>query len=121
MPIVIFFCALAGLWLGGTVGLVIGAVIGYILSNVTGTVQRQGLQLIQSQFLDTSFALMGALSKADGVVTQDEIRVTEQLFAKLRLSPEQQDAAKRAFTRGKAPDFDLEACVDEFARVARGS
>src|SRR6188768_4273110 len=86
MPIVIFFCALAGLWLGGTVGLVIGAVIGYILSNVTGTVQRQGLQLIQSQFLDTSFALMGALSKADGVVTQDEIRVTEQLFAKLRLS-----------------------------------
>jgi DnaJ like chaperone protein len=62
---------------------------------------------------------MGALCKADGVVTRDEIRVTEQLFARLQLSPEQKDAAKAAFTRGKAPDFDLEGEVDRFVQSAR--
>jgi DnaJ like chaperone protein len=74
---------------------------------------------VQSQFLDTTFAVMGALCKADGVVTRDEIRVTEQLFARLQLSPEQKDAAKAAFTRGKAPDFDLEGEVDRFVQSAR--
>jgi DnaJ like chaperone protein len=115
-----FIGAILGFWLGGTSGLLLGGAIGFALSRlVQGSVSR-GLLVVQTQFLDTSFAVMGALCKADGVVTRDEIRVTEEVFARLRLSPEQKQTAKAAFNRGKAPDFDLDAEVDHFVQSARG-
>jgi len=119
MQAIVIFCALLGLWLNGIPGLLVGAAIGYLLSNVATLRVTQDFGLVRSQFLETSFAVMGALCKADGVVTHDEIHVTEQLFARLRLSPEQTEAAKAAFNRGKSPDFDLDAHVDAFARLAR--
>jgi DnaJ like chaperone protein len=76
---------------------------------------------VQVQFLDATFAVMGALCKADGVVTRNEIQVVEQIFARLRFSPEQKELAKAAFNRGKAPDFDLDATVSAFAHSARRS
>src|SRR5690606_3405165 len=64
--------------------------------------------------------VMGALSKADSVVTRDEIRAAEALFDRLHLSAGQREAAKTAFNRGKSPEFDLDGEVDRFARAARG-
>ena len=119
MPFILF-CALLGLWLGGMSGLLMGAAIGLVLSRVAQRTVQKGLLGVQSQFLDTTFAVMGALCKADGVVTRDEIAVTEQIFVRLHLSPEQKQAAKAAFQRGKAPDFDLDAEVDHFVQSARG-
>jgi DnaJ like chaperone protein len=119
--LIIFICAVIGLRLDGPVGLVIGAAVGYVLSNILTARVAGGLQQVRSQFLETSFAVMGALCKADGVVTRDEILVTEQLFVRLGLSPEQMAAAKAAFNRGKAPEFDLDGHVDDFARATRGS
>jgi len=116
----IVLLALIGLLLGGVRGLVLGAVLGWVLTKVARSLLRQGMATIQSQFLDTTFAVMGALSKADDLVTRDEIRAAEALFDRLRLSAEQREAAKAAFRRGKAPDFDLDAEVDRFARAARG-
>ena len=76
----IFICAIVGLWIGGTSGLLLGAAVGFVISRVVeGTVQR-GLLEVRLQFVETTFAVMGALCKADGVVTRDEIRVTEQIF-----------------------------------------
>jgi DnaJ like chaperone protein len=119
MPLIVL-CALVGFWLAGVVGLLVGAVIGYLLDNSARTVRLQGLHSLQSQFLETTFAVMGALSKADGVVTRDEIRITEEVFERLQLSAEQRQAARAAFTRGKAPDFDLDAAVDAFVQTAQG-
>jgi DnaJ like chaperone protein len=62
---------------------------------------------------------MGALAKADRVITRDEINVAEQTMTRLHLSAGQREAAKAAFNRGKAPDFNLDAAVDGFARVGR--
>jgi len=118
MLLILIFAGL-GYSIDGIKGLLIGALIGFVLSRMARAGARQGLLPVQSQFLDSTFAVMGALCKADGVVTRDEIRVTEQLFARLQLSPEQKDAAKAAFTRGKAPDFDLEGEVDRFVQSAR--
>lgn len=118
MPLILLF-ALLGFWIAGIRGLLIGALIGFGLSRMARASARPGLSTVQSQFLDATFSVMGALCKADGVVTRDEIQVTEQLFARLHLSPEQKDAAKAAFTRGKAPDFDLEGEVDRFVESAR--
>ena len=38
----------------------------------------------------------------------------------LNLHGEQREQARAAFTRGKQPDFNVDAAVDDFARVSRG-
>ncbi len=119
MSVIVLF-ALIGLFVGGVRGLLIGAAIGYGASWVLQNVLRKRLALVQAHFLDSTFAVMGALCKADGVVSRDEIRVAESMFARLNLSSEQRQAAMAAFSRGKAPGFDLDAEVGKFARVSRG-
>ena len=65
--------ALLGALFGGFTGLLVGAGIGW----AAGAVLRQsvvgGLRVVQSQLIDSTFSVMGALSKADSVVTRDEI------------------------------------------------
>ena len=111
--------ALLGALFGGFGGLLVGAALGY----AAGAVLRQsvigGLRVVQSQLIDSTFAVMGALCKADNVVTRDEINAVERIFTMLRLQDEQRRAAKDAFNRGKQPDFDLDGAVDRFARVSR--
>src|SRR3546814_11996333 len=63
---------------------------------------------------------MGAVGKADGQVTHDEIRIAEMLFDRLHLSGVARESAKHAFNRGKSPGFDVDAEVQRFARAARG-
>jgi DnaJ like chaperone protein len=117
----ILIAALVGLWVGGTSGFLIGGVLGFVLKHIARAAVLNRLRRAQSQFLEATFAVMGAICKADGVVTRDEIRVTEELFGRLRLSPDQKVAAKTAFHRGKAPEFNLDAEVSYFAQSARGS
>ena len=115
----IAICAFLGLWFYGFAGLVMGAIVGSALAYIA---VRERLRRVREQFIEATFAVMGALCKADGVVTREEIQVVEQTFTLLRLAPEQKAKAKAAFNRGKAPDFDLDAAVAVFARVApRGS
>ncbi|MBN1238744.1 MAG: co-chaperone DjlA [Gammaproteobacteria bacterium] len=119
---------LLGLMFGGFRGLVIGAALGWLAAwwlrrqlRIRVEALRSGLGAMQAQFLDTTFAAMGALCKADSVVTPNEIRAAEAMFDRLRLSPEQRESAKAAFNRGKAPEFDLDGEVAKFARAARGN
>ncbi len=112
--------ALLGAIFGGFRGLLIGGLIGYAAGFVLQRTLIGGLQIAQSQLVDSIFSVMGALCKADRVVTRDEIRAVEQMFDMLKLQGEQRDQAKAAFNRGKQPDFDLDAAVDSFARISRG-
>jgi DnaJ like chaperone protein len=75
---------------------------------------------VQSQLIDSVFAIMGALCKADNVVTRDEINTVEKIFRMFNLQAEQRDQAKAAFNRGKQAGFDLDAAVDQFARISHG-
>lgn len=117
----ILLLALLGLFLRGFPGMVWGAAIGFVVQSLVRSFVRTALRAAKTQFFDSTFAVMGALCKADGVVSRNEIRAAEDLFAKLRLSATQKEQAKEAFTRGKADDFDLDAEVDKFARAARRS
>ena len=101
-------------------GLLIGAAVGYLIGWFLRNQVLGGLQIAQSQLIESTFSIMGAIAKADNVVTRDEIRVAEEVFDRLHLGPEQREAAKAAFNRGKAPGFDLDAAVDAFARIGRG-
>lgn len=116
----LLLCVLIGYSLGGLKGALVGALIGFVLGRVMQSGARARLIETEAQFLESTFAVMGALCKADGVVTRDEIRVTEELFTRLSLTPEQKTAAKAAFNRGKGPDFDLDAEVDRFVEASRG-
>ena len=111
MSLIVGF-ALLGLLIGGVRGLAIGALIGYGARWVLFAALKSGLQHAQTRFLDANFAVMGALSKADGVVTRDEIQAAQRVFDMLRLSSQQREQAREAFNRGKSPDFDLDAEVD---------
>ena len=112
--------ALIGLIVGGVRGLLIGAAIGYAAGWVLRNVLGKQLVLVQAQFLESTVAVMGAVCKADGAVSRDEIQVAESMFARLNLSSEQRQSAMAAFTRGKAAGFDLDAEVGKFARASRG-
>jgi DnaJ like chaperone protein len=111
--------ALLGALFGGFTGLLIGAALGYAAGAVLRKSVVGGLQIVQSQMIDSTFAIMGALCKVDSVVTRDEINAVERIFDMLRLNGDQRRQAKAAFGRGKQPDFDLDAAVDRFARISR--
>lgn len=118
--IIVIIGGFIGLISGGPVGLIVGAGIGYAIAwgfkkTVVGT-----LSVAQTALMDSTFSIMGALCKTDGVVSQAEINVVEQIFTMLRLGDEQRESAKAAFNRGKQPDFDLDVAVDQFAAVTRG-
>ncbi len=112
--------AIIGAFVGGIPGLLIGGLIGYGARVVLRQSVVGGLRVVQSQLIDSVFAIMGALCKADNVVTRDEINTVEQVFRMFNLQGEQRDQAKAAFNRGKQAGFDLDAAVDEFARISRG-
>lgn len=116
----IFIGALVGAFFGGFYGLIIGTAAAYAISWSLRRSVLGSLQVVQSRLLDSTFSIMGALCKADSVVTRDEIRVVEGIFDQLRLSGVARTEAKAAFGRGKAADFDLEAAADDFAGIARG-
>ena len=112
--------ALIGAAFGGLTGFLVGGVIGYVAAGLLKQWLVGSLQVAQSALLDSTFTVMGALSKADGVVTRDEINTVERIFRMLNLHGENRETAKAAFTRGKQPDFDLDAAVDQFAQISRG-
>ena len=118
------FLIVIGAIIGALFGQLPGALIGGLIGYGAGIALRQtvlgGLRVAQSQLVDSTFSVMGALCKADNVVTRDEIQAVKRTFEMLNLNGEQREQAKAAFTRGKQPDFNLDAAVDEFARISRG-
>ncbi|MEX2475701.1 co-chaperone DjlA [Marinobacter sp.] len=120
MLFAIIIGGLIGYSLGKFPGFLIGAAVGAFLINRLKSRVLGKLKNIQSGFVDSVFAVMGALCKADGVVSQDEIKVAEALFVRFRLSEQQRASARAAFNRGKEPDFDLEAELAHFLRVTGG-
>lgn len=117
------FAILIGGLIGSAFGLpgaIIGGLIGAGIVSWGRMKLRERIRNVQSRFMESVFAVMGALCKADGVVTQDEIQVAEALFQKFRLNESQREAAKAAFNRGKEDDFDLDAELREFLRRSGG-
>lgn len=120
MLLTIIIIGLIGLAFGGATGLIVGLGLGYAVTRWLPRLLRQSLAQVQAQLLESTFATMGALCKVDGQVSRDEIRTAEALFDRMRLNPEQRRAAKAAFNRGKAPDFDLDGEMAKLRQISRG-
>ena len=81
----IVFGALIGAVFGGLSGLLIGGLLGYAANYLLARTVIGGIQIAQNQLIDSTFSVMGALCKADNVVTRDEIAAVEQMFRMLNL------------------------------------
>ncbi len=108
MILFVMFGALIGAFVAGPAGLVVGGLLGYALGRLMlDRLLPRGLHAVREQFLDSTFAVMGAVCKADGRVSREEIRVAEHFFGILGLTEDQRRAAQAAFNRGKSEGFDL--------------
>lgn len=118
MLLAVLLGGLIGYAFGKFAGFLVGAAIGAFVFNRLKSRLIGKLHSIQSGFIESVFAVMGALCKADGVVSRDEIQMAEAMFARFRLNENQRTKARAAFNRGKAPDFDLDAELNHFMRMS---
>ena len=108
-----------GFLLGGPLGALLGAALGRSFDKGLAGIGDYRAQLgdqerVQTAFFTTTFAVMGHLAKVDGQVSKDEIRLAEQVMARMSLSPEMRRTAIGLFNEGKSPAFDLDAVLDQF-------
>ena len=99
----IFIGAIIGALFGSIPGAIIGGLIGYGAGIALKRSVVGGLRVVQSKLIDSTFSVMGALCKADKVVTRDEIQAVERAFDMFKLSGEQREQAKAAL--GEAFDI----------------
>ena len=103
-------------------GALLGAIIGYVLSSRSVRIHVVGGNPAHAQqvFFRTTFQVMGHISKADGRVSESEIRAARAVMAQMNLSAEQQRSAMEFFNQGKQPGFPLDAAVTEFRQACGG-
>lgn len=118
--------------LGGGIGFMFGGPIGAILGAVVGhhALDRDGGSLFdlsavearQSIYFVATFSMLAKLAKADGVVTQHEIDVIEQVMRNnLRLTPPARQFAIDVFNEAKDSDTTFEDFARQFYDEFRDS
>ncbi|MDP5032336.1 MAG: co-chaperone DjlA [Paraglaciecola sp.] len=74
----------------------------------------------QAIFFHTLFSVMGHIAKADGKVSDAEIKMATLLMNQMGLEGETRREAQEAFREGKANDFPLKQTVLEFKESCHG-
>lgn len=106
----------AGLAMGGPVGALFGLMAGHGVDRVRGGGLPRSLP--QEALIDTGFALMGHVAKADGRVSAAEIAAAEAWMQRLQLDVDQRRRAMERFNAGKQPNFPINRMVGEFRLAA---
>ncbi|MFT7412661.1 MAG: DnaJ like chaperone protein [Paraglaciecola sp.] len=120
-----------GFMFGRIPGAVLGFLIGYMFDkgysknfNQTGGFNRffasQDEFKTQAVFFHSLFSVMGHVAKADGKVSDVEIRMASALMDKMNLEGDTRKEAQQAFRDGKAEDFALKETVQEFKESCHG-
>lgn len=74
----------------------------------------------QAIFFHCLFSVMGHIAKADGKVSDVEIRMASALMDQMNLEGDMRSEAQQAFREGKASDFPLKQTVKEFKESCHG-
>jgi DnaJ like chaperone protein len=99
--------AIAGLLLGhGFIGMGVGAILGFVLDNLRYSQRRASIPEAGG-YIGPLFALLGAIAKSDGRVSEAEIATAERIMARMGLNGDVRQQAIQAFNRGKQPEFDV--------------
>ena len=107
--------AFFGLLIGHGPGAITGAIIGFILDNLRHSQRKRAIPEAGG-FVAPLFALLGAVAKSDGRVSEAEIAVAERLMTRMGLDAERRRQAVASFNRGKQPEFDVTPTIDELRR-----
>src|SRR5699024_9900245 len=112
---------------------IIGAIIGFLLSKsmlgaliggISGWVLSAGRVRHRTppvgDFVAPLFAVLGAVAKADGRVSESEIAVAERLMGRFGLSAEQRRVAIEGFNQGKQPGYDVDAAMGQLRQWTAG-
>ncbi|MDP0588555.1 MAG: co-chaperone DjlA [Candidatus Endonucleobacter bathymodioli] len=117
-----------GLMFGGLYGAVLGGFLGAWINKSrlelnTSHTQYSGFnrQRVQSVFFDATFLVMGRMAKADGRVSEDEIKTASSIMNGMRLSTVQRRAAIELFNRGKELNVDIEVPLQSLLQVRSSS
>lgn len=108
---------------GGFFGGLVGAYLGHLadkklyeLGSVNSSFFKRK-ETRQSLFMQTTFAVLGNLSKSKGRVTQDDIALANNLMNQMNLDDKGRKLAQEAFNRGKDPNFPLRQVIREFCQA----
>jgi DnaJ like chaperone protein len=70
----------------------------------------------QEAFFRATFQVMGHMAKADGFVSENEIRAARAIMAEFRLGDREVEFAIQLFTQGKEKEFPLESTLRQLRR-----
>jgi len=117
--------ALLGTLAAGPVGALCGAFIGHLFDAQSEQAPAKRAAsftssiAVQEAFFRATFQLMGHIAKADGRVSEEDIRAARAMMTELRLGEREVQAAIGLFTQGKAQDFPLETTLRELYSLCR--
>ena len=119
--------ALIGAVAAGPAGALFGTFIGHLFdvqASVgadigTASADAAGAQGVQERFFRTTFLVMGHLAKADGRVSEDEIRAARAIMNEFRLGEREVSLAIQLYTQGKSREFPLEQTLRELRHACR--
>ncbi len=112
--------------LGGPLGALLGAALGHNfdkgLKGLPEDIPFEAgdRERVQTAFFTATFSVMGRVAKADGRVSNEEIRMAEAIMAQMSLDAAMREAAIRLFNQGKSADFDLDPVLEQFRRECHG-
>jgi len=122
---VIIGCAIGYFLTHKLFGVIFGALIGYVVfdRNRQTNVGISGEQLQQAQalFFKTVFNLLGHIAKADGHISEMEIKLTEAYMDKMGLTPEHKREAIRLFKEGSSAEFNLQDALAAYRQLGSRS
>lgn len=122
------------IWYGKVLGAIIGAfltknplgiIVGIILGHYFDMQAMRGVagvrggdpRRVPDAFFRATFQTMGHVAKADGRVSEEEIRAARQIMAQFRLGEAEVRLAIDLFTEGKASDFPLLDTLQQLAGI----
>jgi DnaJ like chaperone protein len=114
--------ALIGVAMAGPVGGLFGAFLGHLFDAQasaprSSTSKASSSAGVQEAFFRATFQVMGHLAKADGRVSEQEIRAARAIMSELRLGEREVRSAIELFTEGKAANFPLDQVLRDLARA----
>ncbi|NNE64742.1 MAG: co-chaperone DjlA [Gammaproteobacteria bacterium] len=111
-----------GFMIGGPLGALVGIAFGHNFDRGLNAIDKDDWQggvdqeRIQLAFFTATFSVMGYITKADGRVTRDEIRLAEEVMDHLGLDTQMRESAKKLFNEGKSDDFPIDEVLDQFKK-----
>jgi DnaJ like chaperone protein len=125
------------MWYGKVIGALLGImithnpwgiIIGVLLGHFFDTQSQKGRsssgasassRVVQDAFFRATFQVMGHVAKADGRISEEEIRAARAVMAQFRLGDPEVRLAIELFSVGKASDFPLQDCVTRLGSQLR--